>query len=236
MRNTPGNKRPAADAGKRRWQESEPREPLSKERIIGAAVEMLDERGFGGLTMRALGEQLGVEAMALYHHFPNKQSLLEAVASEVDLAAFFGEFVGHCVVRDSSADTVVELGMRYLQFARENPSQFALLFCVLPLEYESWEEFVAGNSTFRIPQCAVQKGMDTGEFAARPGFGVNEMSYALWAFVHGLATLRHTRLRAVQADYDGLHRALLEQFVETFKRGQQPEAPTRSDGGDCHVG
>ncbi|MBN1459992.1 MAG: TetR/AcrR family transcriptional regulator [Armatimonadetes bacterium] len=236
MRNTPGNKRPTLGDGRRKWQEPEPREPLSKERIISAAVEMLDERGFGGLTMRALGEQLGVEAMALYHYFPNKQALLEAVASEVDLAAFFGEFVAHCAAGDSSADTVVELGMRYLQFARENPSQFALLFCVLPLEYESWEELVGGNSTFRIPQGAVQKGIDTGEFVARPGFGVNEMSYALWAFVHGLATLRHTRLRTVQADYDGLHRALLEQFVETFKRGQPPEAPTRSDGEAHHVG
>ncbi|MBN1321146.1 MAG: hypothetical protein JXA87_09935, partial [Thermoleophilia bacterium] len=83
---------------------------------------------------------------------------------------------------------------------------------------------------------AVQKGIDTGEFVARPGFGVNEMSYALWAFVHGLATLRHTRLRTVQADYDGLHRALLEQFVETFKRGRSPEGPTSSDGEHHHVG
>ncbi len=236
MRNTPGNKRPADDAGKRRRQEPEPREPLSKERIISTAVEMLDERGFGGLTMRALGEQLGVEAMALYHYFPNKQALLEAVASEMDLAAFFGEFVGQCAVGDSSADTVVELGMRYLQFARENPSQFALLFCVLPLKYESWEGLVGGNSTFRIPQAAVQRGMDAGEFVARPGFGVNEMSYALWAFVHGLATLRHTRLRTVQADYEGLHRVLLEQFVETLKCGRPLEAPPNSDGEGQHVG
>ncbi len=236
MRNTPGDKRRAAGGGKIRRQEPEPREPLSKERIISAAVELLDERGFGGLTMRALGEHLGVEAMALYHYFPNKQALLEAVGAEVDLAAFFGEFVGHCAACGSSADTVVELGMRYLQFARENPSQFALLFCVLPLECRSWEEFVRGSSTFRIPQGAVQKGIDTGEFVTRPGFGVNEMSYALWAFVHGLATLRHTRLRTVQADYDGLHRALLEQFVETFKRNQRLEARTDSDRDDHHVG
>ena len=82
-----------------------------------------------------------------------------------------------------------------------------------------------GASTFRFPQAAFQRGIATGEFVSRPGFGVNEMSYALWAFVHGLATLRHTRLRNLEADFDTLHRSLLEQFVEAFK-SEEPAEPS----------
>jgi hypothetical protein len=109
--------------------------------------------------------------------------------------------------------------MRYLQFAHENPAQFTLLFSVLPINYVSWEDFVNGTSTFQLPQKAVQKGIETGEFIARPGFGANEMSYALWALVHGLAMLRHTRLRALEADFDTLHRTLLAELVGIFKEG-----------------
>ncbi|NLT35140.1 MAG: TetR/AcrR family transcriptional regulator [Gaiellales bacterium] len=220
MPQTPGDKRQTPGRPGRVRKGLAPRVPLSRERIITAAVELLDERGLAGFTMRALGEHLGVEAMAIYHYFPNKQTLLEALGTGVDLAAFFGGYVGLPTDGCSASDLVVELGMRYLQFAHENPAQFTLLFSVLPIDYASWEEFVNGTSTFRIPQSAVEKGIETGEFPSRPGFGVNEMSYALWAFVHGLAMLRHTRLRALEADFDALHRTLLEQLVATFRGGR----------------
>jgi AcrR family transcriptional regulator len=67
----------------------EPRIPLNRERVFHAAVALADERGFESLTMRALGEELGVEAMSLYHHVANKDELLEGmvdvVFSEIEL-------------------------------------------------------------------------------------------------------------------------------------------------------
>lgn len=52
---------------------------LSRERIVAAALEFIDANGLPGLTMRRLGEQLGVEAMALYRYVPSKEDLLDAV-------------------------------------------------------------------------------------------------------------------------------------------------------------
>jgi AcrR family transcriptional regulator len=67
----------------------EPRVPLNRERVFRAAVALADERGLESLTMRALGEQLGVEAMSLYHYVANKDELLdgmvEVVFSEIEL-------------------------------------------------------------------------------------------------------------------------------------------------------
>src|SRR5918995_3911226 len=67
----------------------EPRIPLNRERVFQAAVALADERGLESLTMRALGEELGVEAMSLYHHVANKDELLDGmvdvVFSEVEL-------------------------------------------------------------------------------------------------------------------------------------------------------
>jgi AcrR family transcriptional regulator len=61
----------------------EGREPLTKEKIVEKALEILDAEGAEGLSMRHLGEALGVEAMALYHHFPNKDAILDAVLGRI---------------------------------------------------------------------------------------------------------------------------------------------------------
>jgi len=71
--------------------EKTPRAPLTRERVLQAAVEIADERGLAALTMRSLGQQLGVEAMSLYNHVTNKDDVLdglvEVVTGEVLAAA-----------------------------------------------------------------------------------------------------------------------------------------------------
>jgi AcrR family transcriptional regulator len=63
-----------------------PRTPLTRERVLQAAVALADDSGIESLTMRKLGQALGVEAMSLYHHVANKDALLDGM---VDLV--FGE-------------------------------------------------------------------------------------------------------------------------------------------------
>lgn len=68
---------------------SDARAPLSRDRVLGAAVAFADENGVSSLSMRKLGDELGVEAMSLYNHVTNKSDLLDAmvdaVFAEVDL-------------------------------------------------------------------------------------------------------------------------------------------------------
>lgn len=56
---------------------------LSEEAVVAAALALVAERGLEGLSMRALGEKVGVEAMSLYHWFPAKERLLDAVADQL---------------------------------------------------------------------------------------------------------------------------------------------------------
>jgi AcrR family transcriptional regulator len=59
------------------------REPLTRSEVVGAAVRLADADGIGRLSMRRLGDALGVEAMSLYHHVPNKTALLDAMVDVV---------------------------------------------------------------------------------------------------------------------------------------------------------
>jgi AcrR family transcriptional regulator len=65
------------------------RSPLSRERVLKAALDLADENGIEALTMRKLGEAVGVEAMSLYNHVASKADLLDGmidlVFSEIEL-------------------------------------------------------------------------------------------------------------------------------------------------------
>jgi len=63
--------------------ESESRPRLSRDRVVAAAVALADESGIDALSMRKLGERLGVEAMSLYKHVAHKDDLLDGMVDSV---------------------------------------------------------------------------------------------------------------------------------------------------------
>ncbi len=97
------------------------RERLSPGAIAVAALRLIDRDGLEALSMRRLGEALGVEAMALYHHFPSRTALLDAVTERL---------VGEIDMPDPSGDVVAWLGevvRRYIAVADRHPEAFPLL-------------------------------------------------------------------------------------------------------------
>jgi AcrR family transcriptional regulator len=98
------------------------RTPLSVDRIAAAALALIDRDGLDGLTMRRLGQDLGVEAMALYHHVPSKGRLLDAVMDRLVL--------GFDIPAPGSMPALERLrhGVHsYRQIALDHPHAFPLL-------------------------------------------------------------------------------------------------------------
>ena len=60
-----------------------PRKALTRERILESAKELADAGGLPAVTMRGLAAELGVEAMSLYHHVPNKDALLDGLVDAI---------------------------------------------------------------------------------------------------------------------------------------------------------
>jgi AcrR family transcriptional regulator len=88
-----------------------PRTPLSRGRVLRAALALADAGGIDSLTMRRLGEELGVEAMSLYKHVANKSDLLDgmtdAVFGEIELPSPGDEWRGAMRDRAVSARAVL---------------------------------------------------------------------------------------------------------------------------------
>lgn len=64
-------------------EDTSPRQPLTRDRVLQAAIELVDRDGIGALTMRRLGAELGVEAMSLYKHVANKEEILDGIVESV---------------------------------------------------------------------------------------------------------------------------------------------------------
>ena len=62
---------------------AKPRSPLSRERVLRAAMDLADTAGIESLSMRRLGQALGVEAMSLYNHVAGKDDLLDGITDVV---------------------------------------------------------------------------------------------------------------------------------------------------------
>ncbi len=63
--------------------EPQPRLPLTRRRILRAAIDLADAEGIAAVTMRRVAGELGVEAMSLYHHLDNKEDLLDGIVEEL---------------------------------------------------------------------------------------------------------------------------------------------------------
>lgn len=102
------------------------RVPLSRERIVAAALEFIDANGLAGLTMRRLGEQLGVEAMALYRYVPSKEELLDAVVESLVVRVRNDEVVLDAP-RDGWQDFLQRLAHGVRRMALAHPKAFPLV-------------------------------------------------------------------------------------------------------------
>jgi AcrR family transcriptional regulator len=98
------------------------RRPLTRRRILRAALALIDRDGLDALSMRKLGASLGVEGMALYRHVGNKERLLEGVAELL---------LEQLEVPPTGAATWIEaweaIARSYRRLARSHPRAFPLL-------------------------------------------------------------------------------------------------------------
>jgi len=100
---------------------SQRREPLTRERVVEAALRVMDAGGLEAVTMRRIGRELGVEAMSLYNHVRDKEDLLDAVTEMV---------MGKFQIPDPTGDWVVDakaMAREWRRLLRMHPNVMRLL-------------------------------------------------------------------------------------------------------------
>lgn len=95
---------------------------LNRERVLDAALALVEEAGIEGLSMRGLGARLGVEAMSLYNHVDSKAALLDGLVERLVLEIKLDLRPG-----EPWPETLRRLAAEYRRLALARPRAFTLL-------------------------------------------------------------------------------------------------------------
>lgn len=101
-----------------------------RERVLDAAVSILQDEGAGGLSIRAIAERVGVSHMALYSYFENRDELFSALRDHQrkTIQARHADALARAQTGDI-AEVTAEVLQDYVVFARKNPHIFRFLWC-----------------------------------------------------------------------------------------------------------
>lgn len=111
---------------------------LTTEQIVTAAIALLDEEGLDAVTMRGIGARLGVAAMSLYRHVPNRDAILAAIVNRLFATALAGFDPG-----PTWAQAVTRFAVAYRRMLLDHPHAVPLL-ATYPVDVESSLPLLAG--------------------------------------------------------------------------------------------
>jgi AcrR family transcriptional regulator len=153
--------------------------------LLGAAAGLLEERGIGAVTLRAVGERAGVSRGAPYKHFADKEALLSVLA-----AGYFGrlgmEMWGAAEEAGGSFSRLRALGEAYVRFALANPHRYRLMFGEKMQTSPHPEVHEAAHALYEGFVGAVADCQEAGELA---GGDPMRLAALIYATVHGAVDL-----------------------------------------------
>lgn len=171
-----------------------------KESLIRAGLKLLVEEGADGFSLRKVAAMCNVSHAAPYKHFKNKEELISAISAFV-----YNKFEDsmRVVDGDNPYEKIIELGKRYVSFMSENYDYLRYLFI--------------NNSPSTNPVVVDENGIEKNDFKSFNLFrkaaeecleykNVPKEKYsqdiiAMWAMVHGLATMIGNNTFRYEGDY-----------------------------------
>ena len=168
--------------------------PRARE-IVGVALDLLEEEGPDGLSMRRLAERVGIRAPSIYKHLRDKRALEAAIISagfELQAAAFERALV-------DAEDPLAALARAYREFANAHPHLYRLM------------------TERELQRDTLTPGVE--DRAARPVFEAvgrdPNLARAAWAFAHGMTILELDRRFPPDADLDAAWERGIRAFSPT---------------------
>lgn len=155
--------------------------------LIETGLKLIEEKGVQALTLREIGDRIGVSRMAPYRHFADKAALVAAIS--VEGFTVFAEALESAKKQSKPdfASRLTAMGVAYVRFAIEHPAYFEVMFGPLanPENPEPGEG--PGARAFGLLEETIREGQTSGDVQAGDS---RVFALAAWALVHGISALR----------------------------------------------
>jgi AcrR family transcriptional regulator len=181
------------------------------DRISQAALAILEVQGPEAVSMRRVAGAVGITPMAIYHHFPNREALLNAVAAQ-EFATFLS-YIEARPMRGSPETQLISAMEAYIDYAFDRPRIFDYVFAQpRPGARRYPDDFRARRSPTLNPIAdAVRAAMRAGVLRKDD---VWEVALELWALTHGYVALyRAGRFNLTEKEFRVLVRRALRRLI-----------------------
>lgn len=174
--------------------------------FVDAARKIEAEQGPEKLSLRGVARESDYSHAALYEYFQSREALLGAVIYDgfrelMSKLAAVGE-------AGSPSERLRDMGLTYVEFARQSPEIFELLFTRNRAQRRQVSETRDADTPYGLLRAGIVALVPDASQTS-----VDRAAYSFWALVHGLAMLEITFLSGFEADFGRARRVSIEQFV-----------------------
>jgi len=207
--NPPGSsERPAARRRARQRQ-------AVQQELLKVARELMLEVGPDNVTLREVARRADFSPAAIYTYFANRDAIILSLME--DSFRRLDAYVRR-VPQDSPPDQrMIEFCLAYMDFGRENPADLRCILSATSLDLPAGVDPSLGLEAARLIGETCREGIEQGVFRAPDGLGAAEMTYQLWALVHGMTVLEGIDLSQVQGEICANPRRIIETFVRGMR-------------------
>lgn len=186
----------------------------TRTRILSAAKRLLRKDGIEKLSLRKVASESNYSPAGLYEYFKNKDDLLASIAMEIelDLRNALIDKKG-----DVSREALLQMGLRYISFAKDHPEDYLLLFTTFSSGRESTQEQLPESSAYMVLYTLVQTLADEEQVEVSQADEIEEICYNFWVLLHGHVMMQLTHLQNFQADFESIEQRMLSRFVQSLR-------------------
>jgi len=170
--------------------------------VLAAALQILNEEGTDGLTVRAIAKRAKVAPMTIYNHFNGKNGLLEIIWTE----GFSNLQRALTIESDDPPRDLFASALAYRTFALEHRAHYTVMFAH---HFEGFEPSVTATQlaveTFQVLVNHVQRCQSVGLFE---GYSATNTAQMMWSACHGYVSLEITSVN-FSSDFEATFRSLI---------------------------
>ena len=195
----------------------ERRQERTYQAILETAIEIITERGPDNLSLREIARRVDYSPAALYEYFDSKEDIIGAVCAFSNRRLY--RDLERISVELSLKAYLLGIGQAYIQYAKQNPELFILVYTRLNVGGTAMPTNSADldpDDSFFILLRAIENGIDEGLIPQRDDYTAVDIAYGLWATVHGMAMLQITQLKAIEYDFKQSDMRTLELYLNSL--------------------
>lgn len=194
------------------------RKAKNQANILDVTTQLLITKGFDNVSLRDIAKHADYSPAGLYKLFDSKAAIIKAVLIRhnemlIERLETVQSDLPH-------AQRLIQLCMEYIRFSLENPA-FLILLNNLPSGRSSKQESIPVSSPYRVLYQAVNDWIKSENIKTNNKYNVEEITYALWAQIHGMATLRSSQLKDFESNFENAEQFTIEIFLHGIKNWKQ---------------